>query len=72
MMKLTTPIHNLWKILEWEWVDQVLIAGVWPLRRNVPDRPFDDRTNVVRCYLSHLDDSLMMEEEEGGKSVECL
>ena len=46
-MKLTKPICNLWKILEWEKVDQVLIAGVWPLRKNKPDRPFD-----ARCYLS--------------------
>ena len=72
MMKLTKPIRNLWKILEWETVDQVLIAGVWPLRRNVLDRPFDDQTNVGRCYLSHLYDLLMMEEEEAEKSVECL
>jgi hypothetical protein len=27
-MKLTKPIHDLWKVLEWETVDQVLIAGV--------------------------------------------
>jgi hypothetical protein len=65
--KLTRPIHNLWKILEWEMVDQVLlIARVWPLRKNEPDRPFDDRIDDARYYLSHLDDLLMMEDEEGG------
>ena len=64
------PIRSLWKILEWETVDQVLIAGVWPLRKNEADRPFDDRINDVRCYLSHLDDLLMM--EEGENPVECL
>lgn len=72
MMKLTKPIHSLWKTLEWETVDQGLIAGVWPLRRNEPDRPFDDRINDEQCCFSHLDDLLMMEEEEDGKVVECL
>ena len=40
--------------------DLVLIAGVWPLQKNKPDRPFDDQINDVRCCLSHLDDFLMM------------
>jgi hypothetical protein len=71
-MKLRRPIHDLWKVLEWETVDQVLIAGVWPLRKNEPDRPFDDRINDARYYLSHLDDLLMMKEEEGEKPVEGL
>ena len=31
---------------------------------------FDDRINVAWCYLSHLDDLLMMKGEEGGKPVE--
>jgi hypothetical protein len=71
--KSTKPIHNLWKILEWEMVDQVLlIAVVWPLRKNEPDRPFDDRIDDARCYLSHLDDLLMEEEEEEEEGVECL
>jgi hypothetical protein len=53
-MNLRKLIHNLLKALEWETVDQVRIAGVWPLRKNEPDRPFDDRLSVARCYLSHL------------------
>ena len=70
--KLRKPIHDLWwKILEWERDDQVLIAGVWPLRKNERDRPFDDRINDVRCCLSHLDD-LMMEEGEGENPDEWL
>jgi hypothetical protein len=57
-MSLKKPIHDLLKlkVLEWETVNQVPIAGVWPLRKNEPDRPFDDQINVARCYPSHLDD----------------
>ena len=51
-------------------VSQVLIAGVWPLRKSELDCPFDDQINVARCYLSHLDDLLMMKGEEGEKPVE--
>ena len=40
--KLRKSIHGLWKIWEQEIDDQVLIAGVWPLRRNERDRPFND------------------------------
>ena len=69
-MNSKKPIHDLLRVLEWEMVGQVLIAGVWPLRKSEPDRPFDDRINVVWCYLSHLDDLLMMKGEEGGKPVE--
>jgi len=69
---LTKPIHDLLKVLEWETVDQVPIARVWPLRKNEPDHLFDDRINVARCYLSHLDDSLMMKGEEGEKPVEWM
>jgi hypothetical protein len=50
----------------------VRIAGVWPLRKNEQDRPFDDRISVARCYLSHLDDLLTMKGEEGGEPVERL
>ena len=64
MMNLKKPIHDLLKVLEWETVDQVPIAGVWPLRENEPDRPFDDQINVAQCYLSHLDDSWMLKGEE--------
>ena len=63
-------IHDLLRVLEWEMVGQVLIVGVWPLRKSEPDHPFDDRINVAWCYLSHLDDLLMMKGEEGGKPVE--
>lgn len=61
--KLRKPIRDLWKILEWKMDDQVLIAGVWLLRKNELDRPFDDRINDVRC-LSHLHHLMMMEEGE--------
>jgi hypothetical protein len=64
-MNLRKLIHNLLKALEWETVDQVRIAGVWPLRKNKPDRPFDDRLSVARCYFSHLNDLLTMKGEEG-------
>jgi hypothetical protein len=47
----------------------VSIAGVRPLRKNEPDRLFDDRIKVERCYLSHLDDSLMIKGEEGRKHL---
>ena len=59
-MKLTKPTHDLWKTLERETVDQVPIAGVWPLRKNELDRPFGDRINDGQCYLCRLDDLLMM------------
>ena len=52
IMNLKSPIRNLLKFLEWETVDQVLTAGVWSLRKNKQDPPFDDRINVARCYLS--------------------
>ena len=68
-MKLRKPIHNLWKTLEWETADQVLVAVVWPLRKSELDRPFDGRINDERCYLSHLDELLMMEEDRN--PVEC-
>jgi hypothetical protein len=72
-MKSTKPIHYLGKILEWETVDQVLISGVCPLRKNEPDCPFNDRIDDARCYLSHLDDlKLLMMEEEGENPIECL
>ena len=50
-MNLKKPIHDLLKVLEWETVDQVLIAGVWPLRENESDRLFDDRRTVAQCYI---------------------
>jgi hypothetical protein len=71
-MNLTKPIHDLLKISESETVDQVPIAGVWPLRKIEQDRPFDGRINVAQCFLSHLDDSLMMKGEEGEKPVEWM
>ena len=71
-MKLTKPIHDLRKTLEWETVDQVLIAGVWPLWKNELDHPFDDRIGGEYCYLSHLNGLLTMKEEGDGKLVECL
>jgi hypothetical protein len=42
IMNLKSPIRNLLKFLEWETVDQVLTAGVWSLRKNKQDPPFDD------------------------------
>ena len=69
-MNSKKPIHDLLRVLEWEMVGQVLIAGVWPLQKSEPDRPFNDRINVTWCYLSHLDDLLMLKGEEGGKPVE--
>jgi hypothetical protein len=54
--KLKRQIHNLQKTLKEERVDQVLIAEVWPLRKNEQDRPFDDRINDEQDYLSHPDD----------------
>ena len=69
--KLMKQICNLRKTLELERVSQVLIAEVWPLRKNELDRPFDDRINDEQHYLSHLDDLLMMGEEDGNH-VECL
>ena len=50
MMKLMMWIHNLWKIMEWETVDQVLIAGVWLLQRDILDHPFNDQTNVKESF----------------------
>ena len=41
-MNLKKPIHDLLRVLEWEMVGQVLIAGVWLLRKSELDRPFDD------------------------------
>ena len=69
-MNSKKPIHDLLRVLEWEMVSQVLITGVWPLQKSEPDCPFNDRINVARCYLSHLDDLMMMKGEEGGKPVE--
>ena len=66
MMNLKKPIHDLLKVLGWETVDQVPIAGVWPLEKNEPDRLFDDRINVARCYIFRLDDLLEMKGEVGG------
>ena len=57
-------------VLVWTTVDQVPIAGVLPLPKTEPDRPFDDRINDVRCCPSHLDDSLT--KGGGEKSVEWL
>ena len=70
-MSSKKPIHDLSKILE-ETVDQVLILVVWPLRKSEPDRPYDDRINVARCYLFHLDDLSMTKGEEDGKLVEWV
>ena len=41
-MNSKKPIHDLLRVLEWEMAGQVLIAGVWPLQKSEPDRPFDD------------------------------
>ena len=71
-MNLTKPIHDFLKISESETVDQVPIAGVWPLRKIEQDRPFDGRINVAQCYFSNLDDLLMMKGEEGEKPVEWM
>ena len=59
-MKLTRPIHDLWKTLEQETIDQAPIAGVLPLQKNELDHPFNDQINDEQCYFCHLDDLLMV------------
>ena len=72
-MKWRKQIHNLWKTLVWEMVDQVLIVEVWPLRRSEPDRLFGDQIIGEQHCPCHLDDLLMMEKRvENRNSVEYL
>jgi hypothetical protein len=65
-MKLTKPIHNLQKTLEWETVDQILIAGVWPIQqKNELDCDNQLNDEPEQCYHSQLNDLLLMKEEDG-------
>ena len=70
-MKSTKQIHSLRKASEWERVDQVRIAEVWPGQKTELDRPFDDRINDGQDYLVRLDGLLKME-EEGENLVEWI
>lgn len=48
------PKHDLLKVLEWETVNEMPKAGVWPLQKNEPDRLFNDRINVMSRSVTSL------------------